>query len=332
MNIFNTIFFKFIAISCFVVFMQCDNATKPIDKAKLNTNIASFNEDSAYLFIQQQVDFGPRVLSSESHKKCSSWLVSQFEKYGLIVQVQEAEVTTFDGRKHIINNIIAQYKPEIKQRIFISAHWDSRPFADQDNTEKNKPILAANDGGSGVGVILELARLLHKTQKNTGVDFFLWDAEDYGQPEDGGGFSMQEDTWCLGSQYWSKNKKPEHYTAQFGINLDMVAGRNATFTMEGTSMTYAPEKMRYVWDLANELGYSSYFVTQRTNDLIDDHLYINKIAKIPTIDIIHRDLSTQSGFWKHWHTHNDNMENVDKKSIKAVGETVWTVLLRNVLS
>jgi Zn-dependent M28 family amino/carboxypeptidase len=204
-------------------------------------------------------------------------------------------------------------------RILLCAHWDTRFTADQDVRDQDQPIPGANDGGSGVGVLLEVARQLQIKSPEVGVDIVLFDVEDQGQPD---GLPYKPDTYCLGSQYWAKNPHQANYKAKAGILLDMVGAPDAVFTLEGTSMNYAAEWMRKVWDYGIQLGHSRYFSYERTDAITDDHLYINRILHIPTIDIIHHDFTTPSGFGTYWHTHDDNLDAVDAATLQAVGETV----------
>ena len=248
-----------------------------------------FQADSAYNYIQKQVDFGPRVPNSQSHIACGNYLEEKLKSFGLEVSTQSGIATAYDGTKLKFKNIIASYKPQEKSRILLCAHWDTRPFADQDKINPNTPILGANDGGSGVGVLLEIARLLQEGNLLTGIDIILFDAEDYGK-------SQVENSYCLGSQYWSKNKHVKNYQPKYGILLDMVGAKNATFTMEGYSMMYAPHIVKSVWKTAAKLGYSDYFIFKRTSPMIDDHYYLNQLGGVPCIDIIQHDPSTLSGF------------------------------------
>jgi glutaminyl-peptide cyclotransferase len=309
--------------------MGCDNNTQNVSDTKNNppetvVNVPLFNEDSALVFIKNQVDFGPRVPSTEAHEKCANYIINKLKSHGLQVQVQEGMVKTFDNKTHKIKNIIASVNPDRQSRIFISAHWDTRPFADQDSKNKDMPIDGANDGASGVGVLLELARQFSIVKPTAGIDLIFFDIEDYGQPQDTK-FPEMEDSYCLGSQYWANHKDPS-YSAKYGVNLDMIGGTNARFTKEGTSMYYAPGILEKVWKTANDIGYGNYFVNDKTAPITDDHSYVNEIAKIPTIDIIDNDPTTKSNFYKHWHTHQDSFENIDKKSIKAVGQTLMQLL------
>jgi Zn-dependent M28 family amino/carboxypeptidase len=283
---------------------------------KINVIVPKFNADSAYSFIKKQVDFGPRVISSESWRKCSRYLEKKLLSYNANVLVQKTQVTTYDNKKHELNNIIASYLPNLNNRIALFAHWDSRHIADHDTVNKEAPILGANDGGSGVGVLLEIARNLNIQTPSIGVDIILFDAEDYGQPENSK-YPVMNNSWCLGSQYWSKNPHKKEYFAKYGILLDMVGAQGATFRHEGISNFYAQNILEKVWSKAHEIGYSNYFVYQKSAEIMDDHYYVNSIAGIPTIDIIEFDPFTKTNFNKHWHTHQDNMDNISKETLKA---------------
>ena len=240
--------------------------------------------------------------------------------------VQEGKVRLFNNEIITAKNIIASYKPEYANRIVLAAHWDSRPFADHDpdKNNHNKPIDGANDGASGVGVLLEIARLSKIMPPEIGFDIILFDVEDYGTPQD-----MQtdkEETWCLGSQYWSKNPHKKNYFARYGILLDMVGAKDAKFPKEYFSKQYASDIVRKVWNKAAQLGYSNYFIDKDGPAITDDHIYMNRIAQIPTIDIVHLESGGDNVFFEHWHTLKDNMDNIDRNTLKAVGQTVTEVL------
>lgn len=321
-------------IFSFILF-SCENESKkkeqndniiPKEVIKANIQRPDFNADSAYFFIQQQVDFGPRFPNNEAHRKCAEFLKNKLSSYSLNTNIQIGKAKTFNNKEIAIKNIIGEYNPDAEKRILLFAHWDSRPFADQDTKDMTKPILGANDGASGVGVLLEVARQLSILKPTIGVDIIFFDAEDYGQPSSAMSL-MDSDSWCLGSQYWAKNLHKPNYKANFGILLDMVGSENAVFTKESISMQYAPDIINKVWNTASKLGYSNHF----TNDLTyfvgtDDHKYVNSIARIPSIDIIHYERSS-GNFHHSWHTHNDNMDVINKTTLSAVGETLIAVIL-----
>ena len=295
---------------------------------KENVRIPDFNADSAYHFIKQQVEFGPRITNTKAHEKCAEYLVQKLKNYSTTVTVQNGQVKAFDGTILNIKNIIASFDPGNNNRIFLCSHWDSRPFADHDPDINNhkKPIDGANDGASGVGVLLEVARQLSISRPGIGIDIIFFDAEDYGPPQDLKLLDDMGDWWGLGSQYWSKQQHVEYYFAKYGILLDMVGAPGATFLKEGFSMEYASEIVDHVWRTASRIGYSGYFYFENGNYINDDHYYINKIRKIPTIDIIHLDQTSKTGFDRTWHTIDDNLSNIDKNTLKAVGQTLLTVI------
>ncbi|WPP48402.1 M28 family peptidase [Catalinimonas niigatensis] len=287
-----------------------------------------FNADSAYHYIQQQVNFGPRVPNTEAHLATADFLVQKLEGYGADVQIQSFDASAFDGTSLALQNIIASINPGMSKRILLAAHWDSRPFADKDTQQQQNPIDGANDGGSGVGVLLELARLFQSQPPAVGVDIILFDGEDYGEPE---GYEKSKESsnqvwWCLGSQYWAQNKHEKNYMAYYGILLDMVGAEGAQFYREGVSMRAAPSIVKKVWGKAHELGHGRHFIYENSPEIIDDHIYVNYNAKIPMIDIIEYAPGTEAYFPAYHHTHQDNMDIISKETLLAVGETVANVV------
>lgn len=288
----------------------------------------AFNADSAYLFTKAQCDFGPRDMNSPGHERCAEWIIAKFKQYGCVVQTQKADLRGYDGTVLKSTNIMASYNPDATTRILLCAHWDSRPWADNDpdSTNWRKPILAANDAASGVAVMLEIARLVQADkQLQIGVDFVCFDAEDWGTPQ----WSNRPDdgkSWALGAQYWAANL-PQGYQARYGILLDMVGGVGARFYQEGVSRQYAPDIVDKVWAAAGAIGFGSYFPQQQGGMITDDHVPVNEVAKIPTIDIIpYYPDCEQSSFGPTWHTVADNMDHIDKNTLKAVGQVVVQVL------
>jgi len=298
---------------------------EPETKAQ-SIKAADFNADSAYLFVEKQVQFGPRVPNSKAHANCATWLEKIMKKYAPQVIVQPFTAKAYDGTPLNCKNIIASFNPKSATRVLLCSHWDSRPYADNDpdSAFHRTPVDGANDGGSGVGILIEIARQLKISPANVGVDILLLDAEDYGAPQNSG--FVGTDDWALGSQYWSRYPHTPAYSARYGILLDMVGGENAVFTMEATSMYYAPDIAQKVWNMGASLGYSDYFSQERTNGITDDHVYINQLRQVPTIDIIQHDPTTPTGFYKYWHTTKDNMNGISKPTLMAVGQTVLTVV------
>ena len=292
---------------------------------KVVVNVPQFDADSAYLYVKNQVDFGPRVPNTKEHVACGNYLVGKLEAFGAKVTNQYADLIAYDGTLLKARNIIGSYKPESKKRIALFAHWDTRPWADNDADEKNHhtPILGANDGASGVGALLEIARLVNQQQPELGIDIIFLDAEDYGTPQFYEG-KHKEEASSLGSQYWSRNPHVQGYNARFGILLDMVGGENSVFLKEGYSEEFAPDINKKVWKAAKKAGYGKTFIDERGDTITDDHLFINRLARIKTIDIIPNDPET--GFPPTWHTIHDNMDHIDKNTLKAVGQTVLEVI------
>lgn len=288
----------------------------------------AFNADSAYAYAQAQCAFGPRTMNSEAHEQCAGWIIRKFQQFGCDVTTQKTDVKGYDGTTLHATNIMAKYKPAATKRILLCAHWDSRPWADNDPDSANwrKPVMAANDGASGVAVMLELARLLQNdTTLTYGIDFICFDAEDWGTPQwekqaDG------EDSWALGAQYWARNASHGNQP-EYGILLDMVGGQGAKFYQELASKQHAPDILEKVWAAAEAAGYGSYFPRQDGGYITDDHIPVNERAKIPTIDVIpfYPDCQ-QSSFGPTWHTVHDTMEHIDKNTLKAVGQTMVQVL------
>nr|WP_024989504.1 M28 family peptidase [Segatella albensis] len=287
----------------------------------------SFNADSAFTYCAAQCEFGPRTMNSEAHEKCADWIVAKFKQIGCEVKTQKADLQGFDGTTLKSTNIIASYNPKATTRILLCAHWDSRPWADNDPDSANhhKPVMAANDGASGIGVMIEIARQLQKDKKlKIGVDFVCFDAEDYGTPY--WADHQDDNSWALGAQYWSKNL-PQGYEARYGILLDMVGGQGAKFYREGMSQQYANAIVKKVWRAAYQAGYGSYFPKEDGGMITDDHIPVNQNAQIPTIDIIpYYPDCQQSTFGPTWHTVSDDMKHLDKATLKAVGQTLIQVL------
>ncbi len=283
-----------------------------------------FSADSAYNFVKKQTDFGPRVPNTAAHKKCAAWMAREFRRFGLIVIEQKFQAKHYVGTTFDCVNIIAQYKPDAPKRILLAAHWDSRFVADKDTRDTLKPIDGADDGGSGVGVLLEIARQLQTMPPDIGVDLLCFDAEDQGDDNGDGA-----DTWCLGSQYWGKNVHRPNYQPYYAILLDMVGAKGARFQKEGISMQLAPTVVDKIWTLAGSLGYGQYFVSSLGNGITDDHVYVARHARIPMIDVISTPSDGDDAFGDYHHRHSDNMSVIDKNTLKAVGQTMSAVIWRS---
>ena len=305
------------------------STTKPAEEATLvMKEKTTFNVDSAYLYIKTQEDFGPRVPNTKAHDACGKYLVSQLQRYGAKVFEQDMMLTAYNGEKLKSKNVIGSYLPEAKDRILLFAHWDSRPYADHDPDPANyhTPIMGTDDGASGVGVLLEVARQLQVRTPNVGIDIIFFDTEDYGAPSfDKGTYT---DDWCLGTQFWTKNPHVKNYTAKFGILLDMVGAKNATFYKEYISQRYAARYVDLIWDQGRDLGYGKFFINADGGGITDDHEYVIKGLGIPCVDIINYDPNSKTGFGWYWHTLKDTIDNIDKETLQAVGETLMEVIYK----
>lgn len=292
--------------------------------------VPPFNADSAYHYVATQVAFGPRIPNTPAHAKAADYFVGKLKGFGADITIQEFQTAHFTGRKLNLKNIIASFNTGQRKRILLAAHWDTRPFSDKDPEAPDAPFQGANDGASGVGVLLEIARVISISQPpDVGVDLILFDGEDWGEREG------EQDThplpdglqewWCLGSQHWAKNKHKPGYSAYYGILLDMVGAADAQFHREGYSMEFAPSIVDKVWDHAQRLGYSHVFKRQTQAGVTDDHLFVNTIARIPMINIVHYEPGI--GFFGDFHhTQEDNLELISKEMLGIVGTTVLNTL------
>lgn len=290
-----------------------------------------FAADSAYAFINEQLAFGPRVPNTPAHIRGGDYIAAKLRSYGVEVIEQPFTAKGWDGILVKGRNIIGVINPKAQKRLLFSSHWDSRRFSDNDSLAVNhkKPVPAANDGASGVAVLLEMARTIQqaKEKPTVGVDLVFFDAEDWGNGQKAIGDTEANHPdvdyvgFCLGSRYWSKNPHKPGYTAYYGVLLDMVGAKSATFLKEGYSMQFAPSVIQTLWTTASQLGYGQYFVDKNGGPITDDHLAPNTIAKIPMVDIIHLNPLT-GGFFQDWHTAEDDMRNIDPATLKAVGQTL----------
>ncbi len=308
-----------LALTCFACGSDAPSQTVPPPSRPVT--VPAFNRDSAYAYIEQQLSFGPRNPGSAGHDACRQWIVSKLQSFGIATEEQNFQADLYTGESFPATNIISRINPTATHRVLLAAHWDTRHIAEEDSdpARRDKPILGADDGGSGVGVLLEIARTVQQNPLEIGVDLVFFDAEDNGQ--NGGG---ADETWCLGSQYWARNL-PAQNRPVYGILLDMVGSKGATFPKEGFSLHYARHIVDKVWSLANQMGYGHYFVNTQINGITDDHRFVNEIAGLPMIDIINH---SQGRFGNYWHTHSDDISIIDKSTLRVVGQVVLAVLYR----
>ncbi len=327
----------FIISSILITLIACENFNKPAQtttqqKERKTVMVPAFNGDSAFYFVKKQCDFGPRVAGSVEHQHCADWMVGTLNGYADTVFVQDFRARVYDGKVIDGKNIIASFNPDVKKRVIVAAHWDSRPYADNDPDEANwkKPIDGANDGASGCGIMMEMARVMktHRIANNIGIDLIFFDLEDYGAPK-WADMSLHNDlSWGLGSQYWSKKPHISGYSAYYGILLDMVGAANPRFPKEYYSQMNSDWVLNKVWRIARNMGYDEYFSNELGDPINDDHIYMMHYAGIPTIDIIHLvgDENRTSCFYPYWHTVNDNIEQIDVKTLQMVGNVMMQVV------
>lgn len=304
-------------------------ATQQDQEPAVEIVVPAFHADSAYQYVAAQVAFGPRIPNTPAHKQAGDYLVETLRGFGADITIQEFQADHFTGTLNL-KNIIASFNPEKRKRILLGAHWDTRPFSDKDPQKPNGTFDGANDGASGVGVLLEIARVISISQPpDVGVDIIFFDGEDWGEREGEKGTHPLpdglEEWWCLGSQHWAKNKHKPNYSAYYGILLDMVGAGDAQFHREGYSMEFAPSIVEKVWNHAQRLGYSHVFQRQTQVGVTDDHLFVNTIARIPMINIVH--FEPGIGFFGDFHhTQDDNLELISKEMLGIVGTTVLNTL------
>jgi len=316
-----------VAVVCF----SCKEDPKPAPKPaeKKNVKVPTFSPESAYDFVADQMAFGPRVPGTDGHTACKEWIIAQMKSFGAEVTNQDF-TADFHGRKGVPStNIIAKINPNHPKRILLAAHWDTRAISEkeEDASLKSLPTPGADDGGSGVAVLLEVARTIQSNPIDMGVDFVFFDAEDQG---DSGDACVSSCSWCLGSQYWATNVD-KSYSPIYGILFDMVGRKNASFHKEGISMVFAPTQTDKIWTLASRMGYSDYFIDQRAPQITDDHRFVNQIAKIPMLNIINLKPENQKEthiFQKCHHTQCDDMDAIDKRTLRAVGQVTTAVLYK----
>ena len=326
--------FRGIQYSILVLLLLCVSCVKQQQSSTTNSQLSTFSADSAYTYIAQQLAFGARVPGTQAHEACGDWLVSELARHGAQVKNQHGTMTNYAGKPQAIRNIVAILEGNTSHAILLCAHWDCRPWSDEEELYEDRfePVMGANDGASGVGVILEMVRQL-SIRKSKGefiptVQVVFFDCEDMGTPAHFTG-SQRDHTWCLGSQYWAQQLKIQNskFKINYGILLDMVGDPSATFPKEYFSMQYARGYVEQLWRTAQRLGYGRYFVQQATYyPITDDHYYVNTIAGIPCVDIIDYKTNTETGFAEWWHTQHDDIQNINKQTLQAVGETVLTTI------
>ena len=294
-----------------------NNTTAAQDNEDTTTaRVSTFDGNGAFEMTRQQCEFGPRVLGTDAHAQCAEWLEATLKASCDTVMLQTGTVETAKSGKLDIKNIIGIINPDASQRLLLMAHWDTRPWADNDPNpaNHNKPVMGANDGASGVGVLLQLARHLKADSTSLGIDIVLVDAEDMGETDN-------EESWALGTQFWAQHPHVVGYKPLFGILLDMVGADDATFTREYYSTQYASGFVNLVWNSAA----GNHFIDAVGGAVTDDHIFVNR-AGIPCIDIIDMRSDSETGFCSVWHTVDDTMNAISAATLGEVGQTLLNVI------
>lgn len=328
----HTLFLIF-SFSYFLFFLtSCGGRTQRSDRPDTIPMVPcpEFVAENALATIEAQCQMGPRVPGTAAWKACGDSIVAWFSALGLTVTEQVTTVNLYDGKEVPCRNITASLNPENHDRVLLCAHWDSRPWADNDDKESNHktPVPAANDGASGVAVMLELARILSAADSiETGIDFVCFDVEDAGRPQWDNETDDEGDTgWCLGSKVWADEAFAQGYQARFGLLFDMVGGRGSTFSREGYSLHFAQPVVDMLWHIAHQIGYGHYFPLTEGGYITDDHVNVNQIARVPCVDIVPYHKDGPSSFGPTWHTLSDTPENIDPNVLEAVGQSVLQLL------
>jgi hypothetical protein len=311
---------------CSLLMFSCSPTDNDLEFSRKGNEVPEFSSEKAYQYIQDQVAFGPRVPNTEAHRNTIGYFMEHFDSTAgsNAVFVQEFETEVYGDTLQLFN-LVAAFGLEHSDRIVLAAHWDSRPRAEEDPDQPGEPIDGADDGGSGVGVLMELASIFAEYDLPVGVDIILFDGEDYGESGD-------LTNYFLGSRHWSQNPPVPGYSPRFGILLDMVGGTGAVFPKEGYSMNFAPDLVNQIWTVADELGYGDLFLNESGGAVSDDHVIVERYTGIPMINIIHhrRGNAGRVQFPPYWHTQNDTMEIIDQDVLQAVGDVLLEMIYNRV--
>lgn len=289
-------------------------------------DVPEFDADNTYSYVEEQLAFGPRVPNSQAHREAIQYFNSHFREMAgnRSVFVQSFKTEAYGDSLQLFN-LIAAFSPEKKDRILLAAHWDSRPRSEMDPDSPESPLVGADDGGSGVAVLMELARIFRDNPPPIGVDIILFDGEDYGESGD-------LNHYFLGSRHWGQNPPVEGYNPRFGILLDMVGGKGAQFPKEGYSMEYAPSLVNEIWRIGEEFGYGDLFLDEMGQKVADDHIIVQRTTGIPMINIIHHSVNEEGNleFAEYWHTQNDNIDIIDKEVMGKVGDVLLELIFNRI--
>jgi hypothetical protein len=294
-----------IALLAFILVAGCHDRT---------SHAREFAGTTAFHYIETQVGFGPRIPGTEAHRRAAAWLDSLLRQRADTVVVQSWTHVTAKGDSLPLTNFIARFKPGAAKRILFLAHWDSRPTADGPaSSDSTKPVPGANDGGSGVAVLLGVADVLKRAPPSVGVDLLFVDGEDYGD------FTNAPNDVLIGSRYYATHPVAGPQPL-YAVLFDLVADKDLQIFEEGNSLVGAPEVVELVWDTAKDLGYAGTFAATPKHTLIDDHLELQKVG-IRAIDVVDFD-------YPSWHTPDDTIDKVSAASLQIVGDVAVALVRR----
>jgi Zn-dependent M28 family amino/carboxypeptidase len=273
----------------------------------------SFNAARAMEYVRTQLEFGPRVPATEGHRRTGDWIAEQMRLRADTVIEQRFSHVTANGDSLPMRNILARIKPAATQRVLYVAHWDTRPVSDKASNPADRavPVPGANDGASGVALLMAVADVLKMTPPTWGVDLLFVDGEDYGD------FTAGRDV-LIGAKYFAQHPPAPDYRPLFGVVWDMIGDASLGIYQEGHSVRRAPEIVSRVWQTAADLGYSSVFVPRVGESITDDHVPLLD-AGLRVIDVIDIEFAAH-------HTPFDTIDKVSERSLQVVGDVAVKLL------
>jgi glutaminyl-peptide cyclotransferase len=287
-----------------------------------------FAGDQALAYARTQVAFGPRVPGTDGHRRTGDWIVAQMRERADTVIEQRWTHVTQRGDSLPMRNILARFRPDTDQRVLYVAHWDTRPIAEKDRNlgAREVPIPGANDGASGVALLIALGDVLKKTPPSVGVDLLFVDGEDYGSFDD-----PQQSDVLIGSRYFADHLPSPDYRPLFGVVWDMIGDRDLNIYQEGHSVQAAPEVVQRVWQLAKELGYDDHFIPEVMEGITDDHLPLIRkgLRVIDVIDLDYGPRLENGGVLPaatYHHTLQDTVDKISARSLQIVGDVATALV------
>ncbi|HEY2856353.1 MAG TPA: M28 family peptidase [Gemmatimonadaceae bacterium] len=297
----------------------------------------AFSGEASLSYVRTQLDFGPRVPGSQAARRAGDWIIAQMKQRADTVIVQSWTHVTAKGDTLPLRNIFAQINPSATQRVLYMTHWDSRPTADEDPTLGNKrlPILGANDGASGVALLMGIADALKKTKPLYGVDLLFVDGEDYGSFDGYNPDSALTKSYdvLIGSTYFANHPPLPNYQPIFGLLFDMIGDKSLQIFQESNSVAQAPEVVSRVWSTADDLGYGKFFIAENKGGVTDDHVPLLKRG-LRVIDVIDDDycldgsVGCEPGPNNLHHTMGDTIDKVSARSLQIVGDVAVALVTR----